>query len=219
MNINFSKLKNKLSRLVDLDTNFEVFGSESHQYILNPCLSERELQEFELNFQVNLPEDFRNFLLKIGNGGAGPGYGFLGLNIENFQNEQLFPPGFLAQDFALKNEWNDLDLLQQMNGSQVSVYFDQKFVQGSIAVAEYGCGIQARLVVTGEERGNIWIDDRTNEAGIYPLTSHCAAFFHDDPNMDTYMYESVEESNEALTFYEWYENWLNLAINQVLEFG
>ncbi|MEA5571535.1 SMI1/KNR4 family protein [Calothrix sp. UHCC 0171] len=219
MNINFEKLKNKLSQLVHLDTNFEVFGSESHQYILNPCLSEKELQDFELNFQVNLPEDFRNFLLKIGNGGAGPGYGFLGLNIDNFQNGQLFQPDFLAQDFSLKHEWNDLDLLQEMNGSKVSVYFDQKFIQGSIAVAEYGCGIQARLVVTGEERGNIWIDDRTNEAGIYPLTSHCAAFFHDDPDMDTYMYESVEESKEALTFYEWYENWLNLAINQVLEFG
>ncbi len=219
MDNNVEKLKNKLFKLIDLDKSFEVFGSESHKYKLNPCLSEAEIQEFESSFQVTLPDEFRNFLLKIGNGVAGPGYGFLGLNIDNLMELKSSTSDFFAQSFCLQDEWNDLDLLKETNGSQASAYFDQKFIQGSIAIAEYGCGIQARLVITGAERGNIWIDDRTNEGGIYPLNSHCAAFFHDDPDMDTYMYESVEESKEALSFDEWYENWLNRAINQVVQFG
>ncbi|PAX52673.1 SMI1/KNR4 family protein [Brunnivagina elsteri] len=219
MDKNVENLKNKLFKLIDLDKGFEVFGAESHKYTINPCLSEGEIQEFESNFQVKLPYEFRNFVLKIANGIVGPGYGFLGLNIDNLMELKSSESDFFAQSFCLQDEWNDLDLLQESNGSKASAYFDQKFIQGSIAIAEYGCGIQARLVISGEERGNIWIDDRTNEGGIYPLTSHCAAFFHDDPEMDTYMYESVEETKEALSFYEWYENWLNRAINQVLQFG
>jgi SMI1 / KNR4 family (SUKH-1) len=219
MDNNVEKLRNKLFKLIDLDKGFEVFGSESHQYKLNPCLKEAEIQEFESSFHVKLPNQFRKFVLEIGNGTAGPGYGFLGLNIDNLMELKSSESDFFAQAFCLQGEWNDLDLLNETNGSKASTYFDQKFIQGSIAIAEYGCGIQARLVITGEERGNIWIDDRTNEGGIYPLTSHCAAFFHDDPEMDTYMYESVEETKEALSFYEWYENWLNRAINQVVQFG
>jgi hypothetical protein len=219
MDNNVKKLKHKLFKLIDLDKNFEVFGSESHKYKLNPCLNEAEIQKFESSFQVKLPDEFRNFVLEIGNGVTGPGYGFLGLNIDNLMELKSSTPDFFAQSFCLQDEWNDLDLLQETNGDKASTYFDQKFIQGSIAIAEYGCGIQARLVITGEQRGNIWIDDRTNEGGIYPLTSHCAAFFHDDPDMDTSMYESVEEAKEALSFYEWYENWLNRAINQVMQFG
>jgi SMI1 / KNR4 family (SUKH-1) len=218
MNQKTQQLKDKLNKLKKLDKNFEVFGSELHKYNLNSCLSLAEVSNFESKCSVVLPDDYRQFLLEFGNGGAGPGYGLLEINVEKFMLDAS-QRECLSQPFALTKEWNNLDLPQVNNGSSVNTYFDPKYINGTIAIADYGCGIQARLVLTGEERGNIWIDDRTNEAGIYPLTIHYAAFFHDDPSIEADLYESVEEVKEALTFYEWYSDWLNRGISQVIEFG
>ncbi|MBF2067306.1 MAG: SMI1/KNR4 family protein [Calothrix sp. C42_A2020_038] len=219
MSDNIQELKNKLSRLAILDKNFEVFGSESHQYKLNPCLSEIEIQELEAKYKIRLPFEFREFLLKVGNGGVGPGYGLIGIDRVELSKIELTGLDFLSLPFPLHQEWNDLDLLQNSNGNSPDAYYDANLVQGSLLVAEYGCGIEARLVITGEQSGKIWIDDRVGEGGIYPLTNHCAAFFHDDPDIEDNLYESVEEVKEALTFYEWYDNWLNRSISQVVQLG
>jgi SMI1 / KNR4 family (SUKH-1) len=219
MNDNIQELKHKLSRLVTLDKSFEVFGSESHQYKLNPCLNEVEVSDLEAKYKVTLPNEFREFLLKVGNGGVGPGYGLIGIDTIELSKVELFRLDLLCLPFPLTEEWNDLDLLQNSNGNSPDAYYDAKLVQGSLLVAEYGCGIEARLVITGEQSGKIWIDDRVGEGGIYPLTSHCAAFFHDDPDIEDNLYESVEEVKEALSFYEWYDNWLNRSISQVVLLG
>lgn len=209
------KLKTKLTHLQSLDKSYEFFGSEHHKYQLKPCLSRSEIQEFEDKYQVNLPDDYREFLLTIGNGGAGPGYGLLGIDIHHQKSDF----NYLSQPFKLTKEWNDLDLMQASHEEGNPVYFYPNFVQGSIVVAEYGCGVEARLVITGQEKGNIWIDDRTNEAGIYPLSPHCAAFFHDDPNIEGDLYESIEEIKTAMGFYDWYNDWLSRGISQVIQFG
>ncbi len=219
MSDKIENLKNKLSRLVSLDKSFEVFGSESHKYKLNPCLSEAEVENLEAKYKITLPNEFREFLLKVGNGGAGPGYGLIGIDSVELAKIELLGSDFLSSPFCLDGEWNDLDLLQNRNGDSPDAYYDSKLVQGSLLVAEYGCGIEARLVITGTQSGKIWIDDRVGEGGIYPLTNHCAAFFHDDPDIEDNLYESVEEVKEALSFYEWYDNWLNRSISQVVQLG
>lgn len=35
------------------------------------CLTEKQVVEFENKYEVLLPEDYRNYLLEVGNGGAG----------------------------------------------------------------------------------------------------------------------------------------------------
>ncbi|AFZ03292.1 SMI1/KNR4 family protein [Calothrix sp. PCC 6303] len=218
INRNVKKLNNKLIHLKELDKRCEFFGSESHKYKLKPCLSKLAIQQFEDQYQVKLPDDYRDFLLEVGNGGAGPGYGLLGIEINSFDSENP-ELKYLSQPFILTHEWNDLDLMQASHEEGNPVYFYPNFIQGTILVAEYGCGVEARLVITGSERGNIWIDDRTNEAGIYPLSPHCAAFFHDDPDIEADLYESIEEVKTALSFYDWYNDWLNRGISQVIRFG
>ncbi|BAZ11102.1 hypothetical protein NIES4071_29280 [Calothrix sp. NIES-4071] len=219
MSDKIENLKNKLRQLTSLDKSFEVFGSESHEYKLNPCLSETEVNNLEAKYKVTLPDEFRNFVLKVGNGGAGPGYGLIGIDNVELSKIELLGSDFLSLPFAFDGEWNNLDLLQNTNGDSPNAYYDPKLVRGSLLVAEYGCGIEARLVITGTQSGKIWIDDRVGEGGIYPLTSHCAAFFHDDPDIEDNLYESVEEVKEALSFYEWYDNWLNRSISQVVLLG
>lgn len=85
------QLANKLSLLRLRDPGLRLFGAATHRYRLNACLSREELQNFEASVGVTLPEEYRDFLLRFGNGGAGPGYGLLPLkeSIGEFGNDPL----------------------------------------------------------------------------------------------------------------------------------
>lgn len=211
------QIRNKLTQLAILDTTKEVFGSESHQYQLKPCLQEAEIQAFEAKYNIRLPCEYRNFLLEAGNGGVGPGYGLYRLPTMECETEITAIPSkenenFISQPFPLKEAWNDLNLKIKDIDSPNNPYFDHKFVQGTITIANYGCGIYALLVVTGEQQGKIWIDDRTNDAGIYPASQNFCYYFHADEPDD----QSCDDDRQALSFYDWYDDWISQSLLQVI---
>jgi hypothetical protein len=41
-------------------------------FTMNPCLTEEEVARFEERHKVRLPEEYRLFLMTVGNGGKGP---------------------------------------------------------------------------------------------------------------------------------------------------
>lgn len=211
------QLQKKLTQLAILDATFEVFGSESHQYQLTPCLSHKDIQVFESRYNITLPSEYQNFLLEIGNGGAGPGYGLSGIEYEDVIPEKLYQENYeiLSKPFSLTEAWNDLDLIVNNNTDFVTnndTYFDDKFIQGTLTITNYGCGIYGMLVITGEQSGKIWIDDRTNDNGIYPATLSFCHAFHDTDTDDLYP-NNYEE--QPLSFYDWYEDWLNRSLHQI----
>lgn len=73
------KLRKQLKRAGENDPDYSRFGADSHKYRLNPPALEKTIATFETHFGVSLPEGYRNFLLWIGNGGAGPFYGLYSL--------------------------------------------------------------------------------------------------------------------------------------------
>ncbi len=75
MDSDVTRLQEKLTELRHRDTQLQMFGATTHHYLLNSCLSESTLQEAEAQYSVTLPEDYRRFLLLMGDGGAGPEYG------------------------------------------------------------------------------------------------------------------------------------------------
>lgn len=206
------QLKNKLIQLARKDKNFQNFGSESHLYKLNPCLSKAEIQAFEVVNKITLPEDYRNFLLEVGNGGAGPGYGLLELKVKKEEGTAEVLQGekdhYLSQPFLLDKAWNNPYLLDP---DEEFVNIDEdKLMQGTIYVAHYGCGIYACLVITGNQQGTIWIDDRSSDGGIYPCSLQIAYSYHCYEIKEEELQSALREP--ALSFYDWYDHWLNSSL-------
>lgn len=65
----------RLDWLRQVDPDLWPFGGMDHRFQLMPLLSRRELKSACQAYSVELPEDYVEFLLNLGNGGAGPGYG------------------------------------------------------------------------------------------------------------------------------------------------
>ena len=73
------KLRKQLKRAGEEDRDLSRFGADQHEYQLKPPASAEAVAAFEARFHVSLPDGYRNCLLWMGNGGAGPFYGLYSL--------------------------------------------------------------------------------------------------------------------------------------------
>lgn len=200
------RIKNKLSILSYSDKKFKVFGAEKHKYKLNQCLSPEKVALFESENKCTLPEPYKLFLIHIGNGGAGPNYGLESLkdclfNDLHYKTEKLLNPG---KPFPHENNWNlSFTPKHSMEENEAlyyeeldefeNLYFSHEHIYGSIRISNLGCGIYENLVVSGSEKGNIWLDCRVNDGGICP--NH--------------------ENGERINFLDWYELWLDKSLEEL----
>jgi hypothetical protein len=192
----------KLDELRSLDAKFQTFGSEKHRYEMNAATSILEIETFESQQNIKLPSDFREFLIRVGNGGAGPYYGLESLNDSLFIDLDYKRVGEIlvpSIPFPLSEPWNiefagdpeDEEAYEEFERE----YFDGNWSCGLLRICNFGCGVSLNLVVNGEEYGNIWVDDRVNDGGIYP-----------DPYFD---------QQQRVKFVEWYELWLDRSIQDL----
>ena len=196
-------LISKLLTLKHLDSSCAVFGSQRHKYSLRTKKTESEVSDFEKRFGILLPTGYRLFLTRAGNGGAGPYYGLESLEHSLFRDLDYYREGeFLdpSKPFPFSEPWNMTFEQGNVNGDEEyrkfeEQYYDHKWVTGLLRVCNFGCGVSVNLVVNGPEYGNISVDDRCNDGGIYP-----------EP------YSGQERRKDVLT---WYEFWLDESIKEV----
>lgn len=175
------------------------FGAQAHQFELNPPLSEAEVAEFEARYGVRLPEDYRAFLTRVANGGAGPGYGLIPLtdlftvdsdNPDEPPAEELVRRPFPFTEFYNPRKdpaWNRLEKAVE-RGEVTREEADRRRWQldaGSLALADIGDGYLYFLVVTGPTRGQVWVDLQINGEGLDPT---------------------------RMEFLDWYERWLDRTL-------
>jgi hypothetical protein len=199
----FDILIQDLERVRASGTKFGVFGEEGHNYELHPPLSNEEVSEFEVEHGVRLPEDYRQFLTRVGNGGAGPHYGLFKLG--EIDDGFGYGPwddfiGQLSSPFPHTEGWNDLagkpDDSTEMESEAYDAlieafdqrYYDPRQVDGAIPICHKGCALRQWLVITGPEAGHVWCDDRADCKGLYPLKA---------------------DGRERTSFFEWYRGWLD----------
>ena len=225
------EIKSKFEVLKSLDTDFEVFGASAHQYVLNPTLSAKEISGFEKKHHLKFPQAYRDFLMEIGNGGAGPSYGVFpmglmddGVDFKEWEKVDYIYP---TRTFRFTNSFNDTSILhrgapqeqefQTHAEYQVAYrlwtdkhawdlqleYWLAHSLDGAIPVCHRGCALRTWLVVAeGKEYGHVWHDDTVDNLGVYP---------------DVGEHPDLMKKQCRAQFGEWYLNWLNNSINWMNE--
>ncbi|MFJ9842229.1 SMI1/KNR4 family protein [Kitasatospora sp. NPDC101155] len=133
---------------------------------LGPTLPAWVVSEFERNYSVVLPKSYRNFLLSVGDGGAGPFGGLWSLNRSYGPVNEEWWPRFLATPFAF-TEAVGPEVIGDYD------YDEDGLVVGSMIVAEIGCGAFVRLVVTGDSAGKVWFDNLGIDSTLEPGPDFC----------------------------------------------
>ncbi|WRZ95203.1 SMI1/KNR4 family protein [Streptomyces sp. NBC_01007] len=195
----------------------KVFGARAHGFALDATLTAAEVADLEARLDVDLPEDYRSFLLRVGAGGAGPAYGILPVRragsagwhwvgelleeVEPGMFAELFPGGAdpeatvgILAERPLEEEFDDpadLDAaLEAWEERLGEVQYDPRRTAGALCLCDEGCGLMVWLVVTGSERGRMWRDPRCNGTDLHPMR---------------------DTDNLPLDFASWYLGWLTTA--------
>ena len=167
-------------------------------------LDELALAAFEAEHRIMLPQDYRLFLLEVGNGGPGPGYGLSPLapwHMDGFARVVVTvtghggtsatagtgdrPPTARPSDpsrpFPLTARWTPFG----KRATPWPLPCDANPYDGCLHLAEIGCGYFYFLVVTGRDAGQVWHDYTAGDGEIGPTGD---------------------------TFGQWYERWLDATL-------
>jgi SMI1 / KNR4 family (SUKH-1) len=210
-----NEIVKKLKALKDLDVEFKVFGSGVHQYKLMQPLSIRDFTIVEEKYSCQFPEDYRHFITTIGNGGAGPYYGLLPIEMDDAGDswDKGYLVGDLTKPFRHSETWNlpesfwkelpdppagtppqEEDLMnEEWDKKLEKEYWNTDIVSGAIPICHEGCAIRNWLVIMGSEMGTIWRDLRVDYQGLIPLKN---------------------QDGSKVTFKQWYLNWLDESLNK-----
>lgn len=180
---------------------------------LAPRLSEADLEDIERQHQAKLPEAYRTFLREVGAGGAGPGLGLYPLVRAGALWEWEGDFGGHAQDLTrpfVHTRAKDLTAHEiwdrrppQTDGPALEVWEEElealldapDWTDGAIVLGEASEASEHLLVVTGPERGHVWLDERRACYGIRPIAGPGGA--------------------PRVTFDVWYEAWLDARIAEL----
>ena len=146
------ELRQLLKKAQNLDANCKRFGANVHNYQWNPPASIKEIEAFEQEIEVKLPEEYRDFLLLAGDGGAGPFYGLFSLKeIRGWLDWEIQPQ---------KNPWVYPGLTIPEEEEQDDIPEWEECRRGCIPIGSQGDSYFTYLLVTGPNRGQVvYIED------------------------------------------------------------
>ncbi len=195
MDINY--IKEKLRFLQDNPNKLNKIIQK--EFLLNPTIPESVVIYIERNLRIKFPENYRDFITKIGNGCTGPDYGLLSLEESMIDFKLKTKPAIdLTMPFPCSESWNedwvfeiDWESGERPDENQLNAYMDTDHIHGCLQICHIGHGCTYLLVVNGVEYGNIWIDERADYGGINPL---------------------LDSNGLRVSFEDWYTKWLKDVI-------
>jgi hypothetical protein len=189
-----------LSRLAELRA---ATPAREHEF---GALDPKVLAHVEKFAGVRLPEDYREFLTTVGDGGPGPYQGIRSLNDILSQVAEVWGLSSLGADSPLtedicfserigrSDDWNEH--VAKLNSDREygaiwnrmrTKYMSAPWNRGRLPIVKYGCGEWFFLVLRGPRRGTIWVDALESSTGLFCL---------------------------EVDFQTWYSRWLDDAIEQ-----
>ena len=219
------RIQQKLSQAKAADKDLEVFGAETHEYHLNPPVSEAEVLAFEKKYGVSLPEDYRAFVQTIGDAKAqkldtmaGPYYGLyaFGTQVNDLVYDQtetyLKAPCALSPDMT-KEEWEALSSPLLMDDEEDEDFEEEEEDEGFENYEQEEDETQTEEDYT-QQCGKVF-------GGLLPLGSQGCAYYHAlvltgpyagrvvNVNWDLIQPTFAFETN----FLDWYERYLDEVIS------
>lgn len=212
----------------------EVFGALGHGFRLEEPLTAAELAELEAQIGVRLPEDYRQFLLTVGAGGAGPAYGVLPLRRTGAgwrwegDGAELVDLSRLAEPFPVQGP--DAAAVQALLDEHPEALLDERPEEedfdGPDGLEDLDALMEAR-----DERWTelMWNPDRTVGAVVLchlgcaqrewlvlsgPERGHIWADHRADED-GTDLVPRLDASGEPPTFARWYLDWLEAVEHPV----
>jgi hypothetical protein len=146
-----SRIREKLAPARKLSRGKEWWSGS--KFKLNPTVPESEIVAFETLHNLRLPQDYRDFLLHLSNGGVGPPYGIYRFeeSIRRYEEgtTKMWPG--MPECVAPENERIDFDW--------------DPFLQGTLPIMTEGCGKSVHLVLKGEFKGRVVHLDEEMDGG------------------------------------------------------
>ena len=195
-------VKKILRNATMLDAKFELFGADTHKYMLNPPIDASIVRNAEKKYDFTLPDDYFRFITEIGDGGAGLDYGiypftkFLEIGKDAYAKKyfEAYRCG-VGKPFAPRpmaaSEVEDYSFTKSAYENNPDKFFvfekyceedDDNIVcsDGFFIIGTHGCQWDFGIITAGDRRGQIF--DTDNEGAYYFL---------------------------AYSFNEFYQNWLD----------
>lgn len=184
-----------LKRAAVIDKHFELFGSDTHRYKLNPAISDKFVYDIEDTYGFTLPKDYFRFITEIGDGGACVDYGLIPFSKftqkANSPSTERFYKSYrksLSQPFCprkmLLNEIEHFGFTKESYEKSPDNFFVLEYpdddenlcdTKGFLVLGTHGCQWDYGIVITGEFRGMIF--DTDNEGGFYLVADSFDEFY------------------------------------------
>ncbi|MBK8253484.1 MAG: tetratricopeptide repeat protein [Polyangiaceae bacterium] len=159
-----------VDHLATHDPDLTRFGASVHQYRWGKALAEEKIDDIEEEYGIEVPADYKAFLIHVAESGAGPYYGLLPFDAP----EQLQS---LKGEFKHTRRYNpDTDA---MNEAELAAFEGDETVAGTIALAHMGCGYFSILVIRGPRAGSVWADVRSAGLGLIPTHNTFTEWYSD----------------------------------------
>jgi hypothetical protein len=204
-----SNITSLLRRLRSLDTHRDVFGSSKHQY-KNCPIPRDDINSFEHLHGIDLPKDFRSFLLDVGYG-AGPYYGIWSLHEMQEEIDDVWRESEIDKNMQISpsspfplTQRDVVEYKEQLQTGAKQPWISQDYpCNGCIPICYGGCSEYVLLVTSGELFGTVW--GMGNPFGYDGLWSPAKR----PPGiLSTKQYKELPRLSLLPTFREWYESWI-----------
>jgi SMI1 / KNR4 family (SUKH-1) len=148
---------------------------------LGQVANEEAVEAFEKKYFIRLPDEYRRFVLELGNGGDGPPHcGMFRLEDADHDEMGRVNDGYAPQlDFPLTDVW-----IWESEDDYDEARVNDIHATGHIYLGTDGCGMQHVLITSGAERGNVWMIAGEGAQPIY------------------------FDAEKRYTFLDWLEAWL-----------
>ncbi|QES46579.1 SMI1/KNR4 family protein [Streptomyces venezuelae] len=214
-------VRGRVQALIAAPAGDRVFGAIGHRFFLEDPLNPVELADLEVQTGVSLPGEYRDFLLHVGAGGAGPSYGVYPVRLvqgrwrwegdgadladlsrlaEPFPREGADPEAvrLLLSERPEEETFEEIedfdDAIEAWEERWEPVMWSADRTVGAVVISTLGCAAREWLIISGPERGRIWSDNRVDDEDLKPL---------------------LDDTGAPMTFARWYLTWLEKAERQL----